>query len=449
MNISIPSQAKKALDLLSKNGYEAYVVGGCIRDSLLSINPPDWDITTSAKPEQIINSFKNHYNVYKTGIKHGTVTVVIDKVPLEITSFRIDGEYKDNRHPENVKFCSDLSEDLKRRDFTINAMAYNDKIGLVDKFGSIEDLNNKIIRCVGNPDKRFNEDALRILRALRFSSVLGFNIEQNTSNSIHRNAHLLINVSKERISKELLKLLCGKNVVNVLLEFRDVIAYIIPEVEPTFDFDQKTKYHIFDVWQHIVYAVGFSESTPLIRFSVLLHDIGKPQCFKIDEKGIGHFYGHGKASANIASKIVKDLKLSNEFSNEVVTLVRYHDYVIKPDIKPVKRCLNKFSVTTFDNLLKVKEADILAHNPEYAYGVKDIEKIREIKDKIIEDGNCFKLKDLAINGKDLLNIGLPEGKEIGDVLQLLLKDVINENIPNERTALLEKAKVIYGGKCNE
>lgn len=448
MYINIPNQVKTALHTLSNNGFQAYIVGGCVRDSLLSIVPPDWDIATSAKPSEILKVFKR-FKTIETGIIHGTVTVIINDMPLEITTFRIDGDYKDNRHPESVEFCCNLSEDLKRRDFTINSMAYNENNGLIDIFNSQSDLKNKLIKCVGNPDKRFTEDALRILRALRFSSVLGFEIDQETSDSIHKNAYLLNNVSKERIASELLKLLCGDNIVDILLNYRDVIAVIIPELEPTFDFDQKTKYHIFDVYKHIVYAVGFSEPDPTVRLSLLLHDIAKPQCFSIEADGLGHAYGHGDVGSKIAGKIVKRLKLSRQMLEDVMFLIKFHDYPIEPTEKNVKRCLNKFSLPVLQKLLKIKTADILAHDPKYVHGVKEIEKTNEILDSIIEDGKCFKIKDLDVNGNDLKQLGIPEGRPIGNMLQKLLYCVIDDKVDNNKNDLLNLSKEIYGGIKNE
>jgi len=444
LNIVLPPQVKVAIELLEQNGFEAYVVGGCVRDSILGVCPPDWDITTSALPNEVLCVF-NKFKTIETGIKHGTVIVIINDLPLEITTFRIDGDYLDNRHPENVKFCSNLREDLSRRDFTINAMAYNKSDGLIDAFDGIKDIKNNTIKCVGNPDLRFNEDALRILRALRFSSVLGFELEQSTDDSVLRNAYLLQNVSKERIATELLKLLCGKNVCNVLLKYRDVIAKIIPEIEPMFDFNQHNKHHIFDVWEHTVYAIGYADCDPIVRLTLLLHDIGKPHCFSMDEKGVGHFYGHGNISADIARTVLKSLKLSNEMSETVLTLVKYHDYPITSKEKIVKRRLLKFSVPIFVLLLKVKLADLLAHNPVYSDRGQEIEAIEKTMNKIIANGECFKLCDLAVNGNDLIELGIPASKKIGEILNELLLCVIDGKLENNKTDLIEQSKKMIRG----
>ncbi len=444
MNILLPQQVKTALNLLTENGYEAFIVGGCVRDSILGITPLDWDITTNAIPKQILSVFEN-YRTIKTGIKHGTVTVIIQNLPLEITTYRIDGEYLNNRHPDSVKFCFNLKEDLNRRDFTINSLAFNSQSGIVDISDGVNDINSKIIRCVGNPDIRFKEDALRILRALRFSSTLGFNIEQNTSDSILRNAHLLRNVSKERVSSELLKILCGKNVVNVLLKYRNVFATIIPEIEPMFDFQQNNKHHIFDVWEHTVYAIGFSEPNPIVRLTLLLHDIGKPHCYTIDTNSVGHFYGHGEFSADIASKVLEDLKLSNNISQTILTLVRYHDCELSPDEKLIKKRLAKFSEPVLRLLVKVQNADSLAHNPAYSFKHKDINQIEETIDKVIANNECFSLEKLAVNGTDLIALGIPKGRVIGEILNDLLNYVIDNKISNNKDKLLSKAKEMYGG----
>jgi tRNA nucleotidyltransferase (CCA-adding enzyme) len=358
--------------------------------------------------------------------------------PVEVTTFRIDGEYTDHRRPSDVHFSRDIKDDLSRRDFTINSMAYGGD-GIIDFFGGQDDLKNKLIRCVGNPDKRFAEDSLRILRALRFSSTLGFNIEQQTDDSIFRNAGLLNNISKERISAELLKLLCGKNVTSVLIKYRDIIAKIIPEVEPMFDFDQHNKHHIFDVWEHCVYAVGFAPEDPVIRLALLLHDIGKPHCYTVDQNGVGHFYGHGKISADIAEVIMRDLKLSNAVSETVHTLILYHDCSIDPELKIIKRRLAFFTEPILRLLLKVKKADSFAHNPLYSYQMDEIDEVERILEEIIKSEDCISLKDLAVNGDDLIDIGIKKGPDVGKVLNDLLLLVINGEVQNNKDDLIKKA----------
>lgn len=440
----MPKPVSAAIDMLESAGFEAYIVGGCVRDAILHRNPSDWDITTNAVPSETEQVFKG-YRVIETGIKHGTVTVIVDNMSLEITTYRTDGEYIDNRHPENVSFTRNLADDLCRRDFTVNAMAYNDKTGFVDKFGGTDDLGSHLIKTVGDPDKRFGEDALRIMRALRFAAVLDFEIEEKTKDAILRNCELLKNVSAERISEELLKFLCGngERVTKLLMEFREVIAVIIPEIRPCFDFDQRNKHHIYDVYTHMAYAVGYSEPDEEVRFALLLHDIGKPECFFTDEDGVGHFYGHGEKGAQTVEKIVKRLRLPSQFQNDVVTIIRYHDYPITPDRKTVKRRLNKFGPRILKKIMLVKVGDSLAHNTEFAKPIDEINAVNECIDNILSEEECFSLRKLNISGKDLLKIGFTGGPEIGKTLEQLLNCVIDEDIPNEYGALVNLAKTIY------
>ena len=312
--MDIPNNANLILKALCESGYEAYFVGGCVRDFLMNRPCNDFDITTSAQPLEIEEALsRKGIRYFETGLKHGTVTAVLDGEAFEITTYRTDGEYLDARHPENVVFVSDLSEDLSRRDFSINALAYNAKDGIVDKFGGIDDIKNGIIRTVGNPDKRFNEDALRIMRALRFASTLGFEIESETAVSVHKNAELLKNISAERIYSELMKLLLGVNCEKILLEFKDVIGVIIPELIPCFSCEQNTKWHLYDVYTHIVKSVECCENKDYLRLAVLLHDIGKPQCKTTDSKGVDHFFGHPQKSVEIASQVLRRLKVSREY----------------------------------------------------------------------------------------------------------------------------------------
>lgn len=440
----MPETVSIAIDKLEAAGFEAFTVGGCVRDIQFNRTPSDWDITTNALPKQTAEVFKD-FRIVPTGIKHGTVTVIIDGMPLEITTYRTDGEYTDNRHPKSVSFTGDLTEDLSRRDFTINAMAYSEKCGLVDKFGGSTDIRSRLIRTVGDPDRRFTEDALRMMRALRFASVLDFEIEENTKKSILKNRELLKNISSERISDELIKFLCGegKRVTELLIEFRDVIAVVIPELKPCFDFDQKNKHHAYDVYTHMAYSVGYSKPDPEVRFSLLLHDIGKPSCFFTDENGVGHFYGHGEKGAQTVEKIVKRLKLSSQFQNDAVTLVRYHDYPVTPDKKTVKRRLNKFGPRMLGKIMLVKEGDSLAHSTGYAKPLDEIRAVCVSIDEVLSEEECFSLKKLNISGRDLLGIGFTAGPEIGKVLNSLLEKVIDESVPNEHESLMKLAEEFY------
>lgn len=438
MNIQLPDYVRTALKALEDAGYEAFVVGGCVRDIYLGKNPEDFDITTDATPKEMLEVFKT-FHVIPTGIKHGTVTVIIDGKSIEITTYRIDGEYLDSRRPENVIFSRSISEDLSRRDFTVNALAYNEASGLLDLHGGLDDLKNGIIRCVGEPDKRFEEDALRIMRAVRFSSVLGFSVEENTKRSIFKYADTLTSISAERTSAELLKLLCGKDATKILIEYRDVIAALIPELKKTFDFDQNNKHHIYTVYDHMAYSVGFAKDEPDVRLALLLHDIGKPDTYFTDENGVGHFYTHGEVGAEISLPILKRLRLSREMTDTVYTLVRYHDYPIDHSRKTIRRRLNKFGEPMLKKLMDVKEGDSKAHNPAYVGRIDEIYEINEIIDDVINAEDCFSLRSLKISGRDLKNMGMESGPEIGSVLNELLSEVLDGNLENDFDALSKRA----------
>lgn len=436
--IYMPNEVKKAISKLNDRGYEAYIVGGCVRDSLLGGKPKDYDITTSAEPETVKKIFSG-CRVIETGIKHGTVTVIIDKMPLEITTFRIDSDYSDNRHPENVTFTKSLEEDTARRDFTMNALAYNDKRGVCDFYGGSKDISNKIIRCVGDANKRFNEDALRIMRALRFSSVLGFEIEDNTKNAISKNKELLKNISSERIASELVKLLCGENVKNVLLEYIDVLGVVIPELLPMKGFDQKNVHHIYDILEHTLVAVENIESTPILRLTALFHDIGKPKCFFM-KNGEGHFYGHAEAGAEMTRSILTRLKFDNTTKHTVTKLVRIHDIQIDETNTAIKRCMNKHTSEIFFLLLKMKRADTLAQSPICFVRLEYLDRLEEKALAIINEKACFSLKDLAINGSDLISLGISPGRQIGDILKRLLDEVISGSLRNDKNELIAFTK---------
>ncbi len=439
MNIQLPDYVKTALLALECAGFQGYVVGGCVRDIHLGKTPEDFDITTDATPDEMLDVFAN-FRVIPTGIKHGTITVVIDGHNLEVTTYRVDGEYTDNRRPETVSFSRNIAEDLARRDFTVNALAYNETSGVLDLYGGLDDLQNGIIRCVGEPDKRFEEDALRIMRAIRFSSVLGFEIEEKTRQSIFKYADRLTSISAERISVELLKLLSGKDVTKILIEYRDVIAVFMPELRKTFDFDQNNKHHIYTVYDHMAFSVGFAPNEPDVRLALLLHDIGKPDTYFTDEQGVGHFYGHGDVSAKISLPILKRLRLSREMIDTVYTLVKYHDYPIEPSRKIVRRRLNKFGEPMLRKLMSVKVGDSCAHNPVYADRMKEIHEINAIIDQIMADGDCFDMKSLAIGGKDLQSLGMKAGPAIGVLLNNLLTEVVDGKLENDYEALMVRAK---------
>lgn len=438
MNINLPDFANKAINALESCGYRAFAVGGCVRDSLRGVLPSDWDICTSARPDAIVNVF-TEFTVLKTGIKHGTVTVMFGKTPLEITTFRIDGEYKDNRHPENVVFTNSVEEDLSRRDFTINAMAYSPKEGLIDPFGGQKDLKGGIIRCVGDARLRFKEDALRILRALRFSSVLSYDIEEKTAEAILSNSPLLSNIAAERINAELKKILCGVNVEQILLKFRKIIAQIIPELEQCFDFDQRTKYHIYDIWEHTVHSIGNIRNNTDLKLAMLLHDCGKPSCFTQDADGTGHFYGHPETSCRIAEKVLKRLKFDKRTITDVCTLIKYHDADILPDEKLIVKWLNLIGDELFLKLIEIKRADNAAQNPEYSY-LDEFSKIETLYHEMKKRHVCYNIKQLNVNGDDLIKLGISDGIEIGKVLKSLLSAVMSGEITNTRQELLEYAR---------
>ncbi len=435
---SIPVYAATALQKLNDSGFEVYLVGGCVRDMLLGSVPHDWDITTNALPEQIIGAFED-FTVIPTGLKHGTVTVLIAKEPIEITTYRIDGDYSDNRRPDSVSFTRNLKEDLARRDFTINALAMDADGNIVDYFGGTEDIKIGIIRCVGNATNRFTEDALRILRALRFAAVLGFWIDTETKKAICSEAQRLHNISAERINVELTKLLCGRNAVNILREYAEIVAVVIPEIKPLFGFNQQNPHHIYDAWEHTLQVVANTPPEPVLRWAALLHDIGKPQAFSASEDGIGHFYGHAKFSIEIADEIMVRLKFDNASRNRIKTLIEWHDLAIRPAKATVKRRLNRLGTETLSQLFKLQRADNLAHAPKDVYKQKTIDNLESIMAEIIAENECFFLRDLAVNGNDMLALGF-SGKAVGDILDELLNTVIDGKLPNEREILLDEAK---------
>ena len=445
MQIQCPDYVLTAIHLLEKSHYEAYAVGGCVRDSIMGKVPNDWDMTTSALPKQTMEVFRD-FKVIPTGLKHGTVTVLMDSHPLEITTMRIDGAYQDHRRPDSVQFTDRITEDLSRRDFTVNAMAYSPKRGLIDQFGGADDIQNKKIRCVGNPDKRFNEDALRILRALRFASVLDFAIEPFTAESLRRNQALLHDIASERIRVELLKLLCGKNAEEILSDYREVIFEIIPELAPLDGFDQRTPYHIYDIWTHTVKAVAAIDSQPDLRMIALLHDIGKPQKFTVDTDATGHFKGHPAVSEEMTQTILTRLRFPKKEIEHICAVIALHD--LRPDGSEtqLKHWCGKYSAEIILDALKMMKADSAAQNPIFLQERMELyNKCEQIIHKIISENACVKLSDLAVNGQDIAALGA-KGREIGEILSTLLDEVIDGKIQNERTALLQEAKNIFFGK---
>ena len=441
MNQITPSKgAEFAIGRLQEHGFEAYAVGGCVRDSLLGRRPNDWDLTTNALPQDTVSCFFDH-RIIETGMKHGTVAVLHEGELLEITTYRLDGDYEDNRHPTSVTFSKDLRDDLSRRDFTVNAMAYHPTKGLVDCFGGQEDLQNKVIRCVGDPQTRFEEDGLRILRAIRFASVLGFSLEEKTADAVHQCKHLLKNIASERIREEFCKLICGSRAVPILREFADVIAVFLPELAPSFGFDQKSKYHCYDVWEHTLSALEENQSGNLIvRLGILFHDVGKPDCFTEDEKG-GHFPGHAERSVELSDRALKRLRFDNATRELLLKLIKYHDVPLIPEEKHVKRAILRFGEAGLTSLLEIQRCDRLAHHPDYVDLPQYHKQIPQIVQKIIEENACLSLKSLAVKGDDLIALGYKPGKEIGEQLQTLLDAVIDGALPNDKDTLLQFARL--------
>lgn len=442
MNIVLPENVKIIIDNLNKNNFEAFIVGGCVRDSIIGLTPHDWDICTNAKPEEIKKCFEK-FNTFDSGIKHGTISIVLDGEVFEVTTYRIDGTYSDNRRPDSVTFTSDITKDLARRDFTINAMAYNEQSGLIDPYGGKNDLHDKIIRCVGNPDFRFNEDALRLIRALRFASVYNFAIDNKTSESIHKNADLLKNIAVERISVELNKLLCGYGAEGILNNYRDVFAVFIPEINPMFDYNQHTKHHNRDLWRHTTYSVKSVDDNPLLRMSMLLHDIGKPKACKRDEDGSCHFKSHPKYSAEMSDNILRRLKYPTDFIETCITLIKYHDVRFNGSKRQLRHVMSAIGDKNVELLLKIQRADIMAQS-DYKHKEK-LEKLDlacKVYREILADKDCFTLKQLEINGNDIKKLGVDEGVKIGKILKMLLSLVIEDKLKNEKSALIKKAEKI-------
>lgn len=434
MKLNLPQEVQIILSLLESAGHFAYCVGGAVRDSVMGTEPGDWDITTSALPSQTTEIFKD-YKTIDTGLKHGTLTVIINHKPYEITTFRIDGEYGDNRHPQSVEFTNRLQDDLARRDFTINALAYNPKDGLVDYYDGQAHIYNSIIKTVGEPDKRFAEDGLRIMRALRFSSVLGFKIDEETASSIHKNKNLLKNISAERIAVELTKLLCGKNAFNVLMEYADVFAVIIPEIEPAIGFRQYGKKHAYDVWEHICHTVDTIPCDRILRLTMLLHDLGKVPTHKLNENGDSTFKNHAMVGGEMAKEILTRLRLDKKTINRVSFLVSCHDFEPAKTKTELKHHLKTKTPEDIRTLLVIKKSDRGALSESY----RDISEatsqnllwLREIE----ENKECCNINQLAISGNDLLKAGL-SGEAIGEALQKALDAVIEEKISNNKSDLL-------------
>lgn len=439
--IRLPRGAAFVLNRLKASGYQAYIVGGCVRDALLGREPKDWDVCTDALPHEMQAVFRGQH-VIETGLKHGTLTVMYDHEPYEVTTFRVDGEYTDHRHPDEVRFVKDVVDDLSRRDFTVNAMAWSPDTGLVDAFDGRRDLERRVIRCVGEPGKRFGEDALRIMRALRFASVYGFAIERNTAEAVHALKDTLHGVAAERIRAELAKLLCGAGAGDILRAYSDVIFTILPQLAPMHGFDQRTPFHAYDVWEHTIRATENAPANETLRLTMLLHDSGKPAAFTVDERGVGHAWGHQKASAAIAEEALAFLRVDNATRDRVLQLVECHDWPLSTERTLLKRRLNRFGEEALFQLLDVQRADALGKGTVTAEEVEGrISDIRRALTELIAERPCVTLKDMAVNGRDLMAENIAHGKDLGETLNWLLGEVLNERLPNEREALLAAARL--------
>lgn len=439
MRVEIPKEVDNIIKKLEENGHEAYAVGGCVRDSVLGRIPSDWDITTSAKPEQVKKIFPRTID---TGILHGTVTVMINRVGYEVTTYRIDGEYKDARHPESVSFTTSLEEDLKRRDFTINAMAYNHRKGLVDIFGGMEDIQKGQIRCVGNPKERFSEDALRMLRGIRFMAQLNFSMEEATYHGIQELAPTIEKVSAERIQVELVKLLVSHHPEMIRMVYTSGLSkYILPELDVMMETQQNCKHHCYSVGEHTIKALTFVPADKVMRLSILLHDVGKPAHKTTDENGKDHFHGHPKTSGIMARKILRRLRFDNETINRVTVLVTYHDERPQGTEKSIRKAIVKMGPLAFPDIFEIKRADVLAQSEYHREEkLKQIQDFKEGYEKIIENQQCISMKQLLINGKDLQQMGVKQGPVLGKILKELFQEVVEDPSRNEKEYLKVRAK---------
>lgn len=440
MRIKLPSGVKYILETLKVQGKEAYIVGGCVRDAYLGKTPHDWDICTSALPEETTSIFTQAgYKVIPTGIQHGTVTVLVNGEGYEVTTFREDGACSDGRHPDGVKFVRSLQSDLARRDFTVNAMAYSPVDGLVDPFNGRKDIKNKVIRCVGRPEVRFYEDALRIMRAVRFAAATGFVLEDSTRYEAWSLANCLEGVAWERKQKELVALLQGEYAGMALRKYKDILAWVIPEIRPCFGFTQNNPYHVYDVWEHTVHAVEAAPAQDVIvRLALLLHDIGKPLCYEEDENGVGHFRGHGEVSQKIARRVLARLRFDTDTMETVSELVGIHDRRFEATPKAVRKFMRQIGPEQYFRFLEVRAGDIQAQSPELVDNrMEKVAKLRQIGQEILAEKQCISLRDLAVNGHDLIAVGMKPGPGMGRVLNALLDRVIEDPTLNKKETLLK------------
>lgn len=435
MRIQLPRKVEDIIERIEAAGFEAYAVGGCVRDSVLGREPDDWDITTSAKPEEVKRLFDRTVD---TGIQHGTVTVMLGREGFEVTTYRIDGKYEDSRHPKDVTFTASLKEDLKRRDFTINAMAYNGRDGLIDLYGGIRDIERGLIRCVGDAGERFTEDALRMMRAVRFSAQLGYMIEENTKAAIKELAPTIQRISAERIQVELVKLMISDHPDYIRTAYETgITAQIFPEFDICMKTGQNNPHHCYSVGEHILHTLSYVEADKVLRLGMLFHDIGKPETLTVDEQGITHNHGHAAVGEEMTARIMKRLKFDNDTSNKVRKIVLYHDRKIENNKKSVRRAVNQIGEDIFPLLFSVKYADIMAQSDhQREEKLRDLEKLKSIYEDIVANKDCLSLKDLAVTGGDLIAAGMKPGREIGRTLQKLLEVVLEKPECNRKEYLL-------------
>lgn len=436
--MEMPFQIRELLERLENAGFKAYLVGGCVRDSLMNKTPHDFDIATSALPKETERVFAD-CRIIETGLKHGTVTVLYKGLGIEITTFRVDGEYRDGRHPESVEFTANIEDDLSRRDFTINGMAYGLSEGFIDPFGGQADLSAKIIRCIGDPDQRFNEDALRILRAMRFSARFGFVIEENTKQSMLRHRSDLRKISKERVFAELQEMICGKDIKRVMLEYHEIFSVILPPLADQVGYDQNSKYHNSTLYEHTARAVEAAPPEPVIRLVMLFHDMGKPCCRVNGENGEGHYYGHADESMRIADELLRTLKCDNYRRNMICQIVKYHDIPINLSRKHIRRMISKMGYEIFQYVILAHIADDSAKADFVRPRIDEEREIIKIAEEIVNSQPCLTVKDLAVGGKELSALIKPSPL-MGKVLNMLLAEVLDEKLPNEKDALLKRAE---------
>lgn len=430
-----PQEVENVLRRLEAAGHSAYAVGGCVRDLLLGKTPDDYDLTTSARPEEVMALFPGW--CIPTGLQHGTVTVREGERSFEVTTFRSDGTYTDSRHPDAVYFSLHLEEDLERRDFTVNAMAM-DRCGVLhDCWGGQEDLRRGIIRCVGDPTTRFQEDALRMMRAVRFAATLGFTIAPDTAQAIRANCGLLRNIAAERLRVEMTKLLCGAHAGEILQAWPQVLGVFLPEILPCVGLDQRNPHHIYDVWDHIAHSVDAIAPDPVLRWTMLLHDIGKPQCYTVDADGIGHFHGHGEQSVQLSREVLHRLRFDRASASRIALLVQWHDREIPRTERGVARALCQLGEEPLRQLIAVKRADNLAQHPQFRDTQQEIGRAEAILEELLQKKQCFSLRQLAVNGRDMMALGL-QGRAVGNMLHELLDEVVDGQLPNDRVALLRR-----------